>query len=75
MEEYIKRRIDYAASKDEVLVLENLLISYSTGAYFNSIVWWIKNDYPYTPKEMTTILLRWSVKGHYREGITSFIKD
>lgn len=75
LEEYIKRGIDYAASKDDVLVPEGLLVSYSTGAYFNSIVWWIKNDYPYTPEEMTATLLRLSVKGPYKDGIASFIKD
>lgn len=75
LEEYIKRGIDYAASKDDVMVPEGLLVSYSTGAYFNSIVWWIRNDYQYTPEEMTATLLRLSVKGPYKDGIASFIKD
>lgn len=73
LEGYIKRGIDYSAPKDDILVPNELLVSYSIGAYFNSIVWWIKNDYPYTPEEMTATLLRLSVKGPYKEGIASFL--
>lgn len=75
LKEYIKRGIEYGASDEDILVPLPLLLNYSTGAYFNSIVWWMENDYPYSPKEMTAILLRLSIKGPYREELASFIKD
>lgn len=75
IEEYIKRGIEYGSSEEDILVPVPLLLSYSTGAYLNSIVWWMQNDYLYSPKEMTAIILRLSIKGPYKEDVASFIKD
>jgi len=62
LEEFISIGLHYSTPNEEKLVLPiSLLISYVTGAYLESIIWWIKNNYTYSPEEMTLMLLRISI--------------
>ncbi|WP_066073136.1 TetR/AcrR family transcriptional regulator [Neobacillus soli] len=45
------------------------IISYTTGAYLESIFWWIKNNYKYTPEIMAAKLLEISLYGPYKNVI------
>ena len=45
------------------------VISYTTGAYLECILWWIKNDYKYKPEIMASKLLEISLYGPYNNKI------
>lgn len=64
---FVKEGIYYSKAEDQLIdVDKGFIISYVTGAYLESILWWIKNDYPYTAKEMATYLLTMSLYGPYQ---------
>ena len=76
LEEFISFGLHYSTPKEEKLIVPvTLLTSYVTGAYLESIIWWIRNNYPYSSEQMTSMLLRVSVKGPYTDEISHFAKD
>lgn len=42
-----------------------LAVSYYASAYFGMVVWWLKQDMPYTPKYMASQLTALSTVGPY----------
>lgn len=42
--------------------------AYTASAYFGVLIWWLKNDMPYTPKYMAKQLTRMSTVGPYMEN-------
>ncbi|WP_277585791.1 TetR/AcrR family transcriptional regulator [Psychrobacillus antarcticus] len=76
LEEFISIGLHYSTPSEEKLVLPvSILISYVTGAYLESIIWWIKNNYKYSPEEMTSMLLRISIKGPYTDEMGRFERE
>lgn len=76
LEEFISIGLHYSTPNEEKLILPiSLLISYVTGAYLESIIWWIKNNYTYSPEQMTLMLLRISIKGPYTDEMGRFERD
>lgn len=45
-----------------------ILRSYISSAYFGTIIWWLKNDMPYTPAYMSTQLTMMSTIGPFIEN-------
>ncbi len=52
----------------EFKVRIDISIAYITSAYLGVMVWWLKNDMPYTPSYMATQLTRMSTVGPYAEN-------
>lgn len=76
LEDFISIGLHYSTPNEEKLVLPiSLLISYVTGAYLESIIWWIKNNYTCSPEEMTSMLLRISIKGPYNDQMGRFERE
>ncbi len=68
MKQYVTDGIHYSLAQDKMLrVKVNLLISYVTGAYIESIVFWIKENYQTSPEEMANSLIEVSLYGPYLE--------
>lgn len=54
--------------KIEYKVPVEISISYITSAYLGVIIWWLKNDMPYTPTYMAVQLTRMSTVGPYAKN-------
>ncbi|MCG7344760.1 TetR/AcrR family transcriptional regulator [Sporosarcina sp. ACRSL] len=54
--------------KLEFVVPIEITIAYVTSAYFGVIVWWVKNDMPYTPAYMAKQMTRVSTVGPWVEN-------
>lgn len=52
----------------ELNVRVDIANAYTTSAYLGVIIWWLKNDMPYTPTYMATQLTRMSTVGPYVEN-------
>lgn len=64
---FVKDGIHASKAQDKLFQMDlSFIISYATGAYLESILWWIKNDYPYTAEEMASNLLQLSLYGPYQ---------
>ncbi|RUS45142.1 TetR-like C-terminal domain-containing protein [Cohnella sp. AR92] len=68
MKQYVTDGIYYSQSQDRMLRVKiDLIIAYVTGAYIESIVYWIKERYETSPKEMASTLIEISLYGPYVE--------
>ncbi len=65
MKQYITEGIYYALQDKKLRVKIDLIISYVTGAYVESIVFWIKENYETSPEEMANSLIEISIYGPY----------
>ncbi|CDQ41671.1 TetR/AcrR family transcriptional regulator [Virgibacillus salexigens] len=45
---------------------KEMITVFTTAAFFDVIIWWIENHYPYSKQEMAKTLLRLSVNGPYQ---------
>ncbi|MHA6250428.1 TetR/AcrR family transcriptional regulator [Oceanobacillus sp. CAU 1775] len=69
LEHFIVEGMKYASSKEQVWETEiPFVVSFTTGAYYESIIWWIRNNYCYTPEQMAKLLLKISLHGPYDRG-------
>ncbi|MGC6588421.1 TetR/AcrR family transcriptional regulator C-terminal domain-containing protein [Paenibacillus sp. Dod16] len=50
----------------EISVPSEVVINFMTGAFHETILWWMLKGYPYTPQEMTAMVLRLSINGPYQ---------
>lgn len=66
LQKFIVEGIRYASSKEQEMQIKiPFAISYITGAYYESILWWLQNDYRYSPEEMANLLLKISLYGPF----------
>ncbi|EZH67503.1 hypothetical protein DH09_06120 [Bacillaceae bacterium JMAK1] len=63
--DYIDEGISYTNYSDRLRGDRSLLVSYVTGAYLESILWWIQHRYNYTPQQMAKQLIDLSIFGPY----------
>nr|WP_026681852.1 TetR/AcrR family transcriptional regulator [Priestia megaterium] len=64
---FIEAGLSMVSPNDETIAApREVIIVYTTAAYFEVIVWWINNNYPYSKEKMAQILLHLSVKGPYK---------
>lgn len=65
--EFIIEGIHYSKAQERLAEVDReFLISYTTGAYTETILWWIKNDYSMTPEKVAESLFKMALKGAYR---------
>ncbi len=62
-------RIVNSEEKNKISIPLEFAINYAVGAYFESILWWIQNNYKFSAEEMTMLLLRISLKGPFTDEI------
>lgn len=63
---FIVDGIKYASSEEQNLQIEiPFIISYATGAYYESVIWWMQNNYSLAPEEMAKLLLKISIYGPF----------
>lgn len=66
LRKYIVEGIRYASSKEQEMQIKiPFAVSFITGAYYESIIWWLQNNYRYSPKEMAKLLLKISLYGPF----------
>ncbi|GAK04418.1 transcriptional regulator, TetR family [Geomicrobium sp. JCM 19037] len=65
IQEYVDEGITHTMYSDRLRVDRTLLVSYITGAYVESILWWIKNHYTHSPEQMAEQLIELSIFGPY----------
>lgn len=75
LKDYIEDGIRIANSEENKLSIPlEFAINYTVGAYFESILWWIQNNYKISAEEMTMLLLRISLKGPFTDEIQRLFK-
>lgn len=75
LKNYIEDGLRIANSgEDKLSIPSEFVINYAVGAYFESILWWIQNDYKFSAEEMTMLLLRISLKGPFTDEIQRLFK-
>jgi AcrR family transcriptional regulator len=68
LRKFIVDGMKYASSKEQEWKTEiPFVVSYTTGAYYESILWWLENHYSHSPEEMTRMLLKISLHGPFEE--------
>jgi len=66
IKDFIRDGLNMVASDDTSLILpREVVIQYTTAGIFEVIIWWIRNNYPYSIEEMAQMLLQQSIKGPY----------
>ncbi|MBM7633414.1 TetR/AcrR family transcriptional regulator [Geomicrobium sediminis] len=65
LHDYIDEGITYTGYHHQLRVERPLVISFISGAYIESITWWIQHHYPYTPTQMAAQLIDLSIYGPY----------
>jgi len=55
-----------APDDDQLFTTRDIVIEYATAGYFESVIWWIKNNYPYPIEKMAEMLLHISTHGPYK---------
>ncbi|AWE07664.1 hypothetical protein DCE79_09830 [Lysinibacillus sp. 2017] len=71
IKQYVTDGIQSSQSQDKMLRVKiELIISYVTGAYIESIIFWIKENYEISPEEMANNLIEISLYGPYIEQPT-----
>lgn len=64
---FISSGVNFVAPDDQQLFpVREVVVEFITAGYFESIIWWIKEDYPYTIEKMAEILLYISTRGPYQ---------
>ncbi|WP_158630147.1 TetR-like C-terminal domain-containing protein [Cohnella sp. AR92] len=56
-------------TEDELRIEAGFVIAYTTGAYLESIIWWILSNYRLSPEQMAAKLLEVSLHGPYKNPI------
>ncbi|GFN34002.1 TetR/AcrR family transcriptional regulator [Paenibacillus xylaniclasticus] len=66
VKQFVTDGIRYSQAQDKLLRVNiNLIIAYATGAYMESIVFWMKENYATSPEEMANSLIEISLFGPY----------
>src|SRR5690625_4008328 len=64
--QFITEGILYSKAQERLTrVNRDFLISYTSGGYTETILWWIKNNYSMTPEEAAESLFKMALKGTY----------
>lgn len=67
---YVEDGIRVSQTSEEGLRMEmSFVIAYTTGAYLESIVWWVRSNYKYSAVTMASKLLEISFHGPYKNPI------
>ncbi len=68
LQKYIVEGIKHARDEShEMKVKIPFAISFITGAYYESIIWWLEHNYQHTPEEMAKLLLDISLYGPFEK--------
>lgn len=68
LQTYIVEGIKHAGDEThEMKVKIPFAIAFITGAYYESIIWWIRHDYQHSPEEMAKLLLDISLYGPFEK--------
>ncbi|MDN7245592.1 TetR-like C-terminal domain-containing protein [Planococcus shenhongbingii] len=72
IKQYVTDGIYYSQVQDKMLRAKiDLIIAYVTGAYIESIVFWIKENYETSQEDMASSLIDISLYGPYFDKLTS----
>ena len=64
--QFIIEGIHYSKAQERLVQVDrDFLISYTTGAYTETILWWIKNSYTMTPEKVAESLFKMAIQGAY----------
>ena len=64
--DFISKGINSIEPDDHMLTIPREVAErYYAYAFLGVIIWWLKEDMPYTPKYMATLLMRIAIKGPY----------
>jgi len=63
---FVTQGLAFVAPKDDqVLINRQLVIEYTTAGFFESIIWWIENNYEHSIEEMAKMMFDIATKGPY----------
>jgi AcrR family transcriptional regulator len=68
LRDFIVDGMKYASSREKEWKDIPFVVSFTTGAYYESIIWWLENNYSHSPEAMTRMLLRVSLHGPFGEN-------
>lgn len=66
MEEIIKNTVEEGLDNTPLKISKELLLQYTASTFMGIVVWWVKNDFRYTPKELASQFGKILTQGHLK---------
>ncbi|OKP98637.1 TetR/AcrR family transcriptional regulator [Paenibacillus sp. P46E] len=66
MEEIIKNTVEVGLDNTPLKISKELLLQYIASTFMGIVVWWVKNDFSYTPKELASQFGKILTHGHLK---------
>lgn len=66
MENIIKSTINEGLDHTQLEISKDLLLQYIASAFMGIVVWWLKNDLTYTPRELASQFGKILTQGHLK---------
>lgn len=66
MEEIIKNTVEDGLDDAPLKISKELLLQYTASTFMGIVVWWVKNDFSYTPKELASQFGKILTQGHFK---------
>lgn len=66
MEEIIKNTVEYGLDNTPLKISKELLLQYTASTFMGIVVWWVKHDFPYTPRELASQFGKIMTQGHFK---------
>lgn len=74
MEEIIKNTVESGLDETSLSISKDLLLQYIASTFMGIVVWWVKNEFAYTPEELSAQFGKILVHGHF-EAAGIAVKD
>ena len=66
MEEIIKKTVADGLDNTQLKISKELLLQYIASTFMGIVIWWVKNDLSYTPKELASQFGKILTHGHLK---------
>ena len=66
MEEIIKKTVSDGLDNTQLKISKELLLQYIASTFMGIVIWWVKNDLSYTPKELASQFGKILTHGHLK---------
>lgn len=66
MEEIIKNTVEDGLGNTPLKISKELLLQYIASTFMGIVVWWVKNDFSYTPEELASQFGKILTQGHFK---------
>ncbi|OBR66628.1 TetR family transcriptional regulator [Paenibacillus oryzae] len=66
MEDIIKNTVDDGLDDIHLKISKELLLQYIASTFMGIVIWWVKNDFSYTPKELASQFGKILTHGHLK---------